>query len=138
MLLGIPWWINVVVGLVGAFPDLYALPETMRGIWNNLYKKSHAIFDIIPLPDGSTVDGAPIVWKFMIPPMLEHIFFDRLTHKSTGGWYWWAYVIEAILDIGVVLFIVLNWHVVYVGAIVFFGIIIIYTLLVLVIVGRKP
>lgn len=117
MLLGYPlWWISVIVGLISASLDLYALPETVNKIYTNLYVKSHQ----------------RKWWKYVIVPMGEHLESDNVTHKPGGGWHWWAYIVEGILDVAVVAFFVLYWSDVWLGVIVLFGMLMFYTALMLI------
>ncbi len=38
-------------------------------------------------------------WKWFIPFYNLHLLEDWLMHKKEGGWKWWAYPLEVITDI---------------------------------------
>jgi len=71
-LLGCKWWIVAINFLLGALPDLYPLPEVMKGNYSNMYKTAHRH------------------WAFWILSPL-HLAIDSFTH-SDKGWtkmgYW--------------------------------------------------
>ncbi len=93
LFLGAPAVLAGVIGLLGMLPDLLALPETIKGNWSNLYRKSHTFR----------------WWMVLVPPILLHLFIDWMTHSEEGGWTPLAWTLEIILDSLCILIIGLLW-----------------------------
>ncbi len=87
---GCPWEVCAGVALIGAAPDLLAMPETIHGNYTNLYQRYHSW------------SGNWLVW-LGVPDV--HIAIDKFWHKKTGGWYWWGYVVEPLVWIGEILLV---------------------------------
>jgi len=71
---------SAAVAFIGMEPDLYALEETFWGDYADIYHEMHH----------------PPLWRWFIAPYALHLLVDRLTHKRSGGWAWWAYPVEGI------------------------------------------
>ena len=75
----------VAAGLLSAEPDLIPLRETIKKQWG--------LYDAIHVLDW---------WMLLNPFRAVHLLEDFFTHKhdGDGGWHWWAYPLEVILDAG--------------------------------------
>ena len=85
-LAGIPGEVNMFLALTGTYPDAAALPETIRKNYSGMYGHLH--------------HREPLLWFW--PWTALHLGIDRLTHKKTGGYYWWVKYAEGVLWLGLI------------------------------------
>ena len=77
--------VTVGFALSATYPDVAALPESLREDWST-YNELHF--------------HTP--WLWLYPPTALHLLLDRWMHKPEGEWYWWAYGVEAVFDLACV------------------------------------
>ncbi len=80
-LVGLPIGLCIFLSLLATEPDDAALPETIHGNYNGLYRRSHT----------------SARWKWIAFPIGLHVWIDQHWHKTTGGWKEWGVPVEACL-----------------------------------------
>jgi len=77
------WPLFALGFVIGAFPDIGGVVALFTGDWG-FYQALHSLD--IPLWT------LPVSWPYFV-----HTGLDSLVHRPEGGWFWWAYIMEAFL-----------------------------------------
>jgi len=83
-----PFFILLATAL-SAVPDLGRLLQENPKDWNKFYYEAHRL----------------TLRNLLIPFWNIHIIEDHFMHRKEGGWKWWGYLLEIILDISFAIYV---------------------------------